>query len=155
MKIERKTARQILVEKPRDVISVAPDDSVLTALRLMTDKDVSTVLVMQDDKLAGILSQRDYARKVELEGRNARDTKVREIMTTEVLYITPDHTCEQCLVLMHTKRIRHLPVIESQRVIGVLSNTDVLEELISEDEHLIKDLEHDVLNLTIDTGGSY
>jgi CBS domain-containing protein len=155
MKIERKTARQILSENPRDVISVAPDDSVLAALRLMTDKDVSTVLVMQDDKVAGILSQRDYARKVELEGRNARDTKVRDIMTTEVFYVTPDHTCEQCLVLMHTKRIRRLPVIESQRVIGVLSNTDVLEELISEDEHLIKDLEHDVLNLTIDTGGNY
>jgi CBS domain-containing protein len=155
MKIERKTARQILSENPRDVISVAPDDSVLAALRLMTDKDVSTVLVMQDDKVAGILSQRDYARKVELEGRNARDTKVRDIMTTEVFYVTPDHTCEQCLVLMHTKRIRHLPVIESQRVIGVLSNTDVLEELISEDEHLLKDLEHDMLNLTVDTGGTY
>jgi CBS domain-containing protein len=155
MKIERKTARQILSENPRDVIAVAPDDSVLAALRLMTDKDVSTVLVMQDDKVAGILSQRDYARKVELEGRNARDTKVRDIMTTEVLYVTPDHTCEQCLVLMHTKRIRHLPVIESQRVIGVLSNTDVLEELISEDEHLLKDLEHDMLNLTVDTGGTY
>jgi CBS domain-containing protein len=155
MKIERKTARQILVEKQREVISVAPDDAVLTALRLMTDKNISTVLVMQGDQLVGILSQRDYARKVELEGRNARDTKVREIMTTEVLYVTPDHTCEQCLVLMHTKRIRHLPVIESQRVIGVVSNTDVLEELIQEDEHLIKDLEHDVLNLTIDSGGNY
>ena len=83
------------------------------------------------------------------------DNAVSEIMTTEVLYVTPDHTCEQCLVLMHTKRIRHLPVMEAQRVIGVLSNTDVLEELISEDEHLLKDLEHDMLNLTIDTGGNY
>jgi CBS domain-containing protein len=155
MKKERKTARQILSEKPRNVISVAPDDSVYTALLLMADQDVSTVLVLQGGDLAGILSQRDYARQVELEGRNARDTKVRDIMTTQVIYVTPDHTCEQCLVLMHTKRIRHLPVIEAQRVIGVLSNTDVLEELIQEDEHLIKDLEHDVLNLTIDTGGNY
>lgn len=155
MKKERKTARQILSEKPREVISVAPDDSVLLALRLMANRDVSTVLVLQDDKLAGILSQRDYARQVELAGRNASGTKVREIMTSQVIYITPDHTCDQCLVLMHTKRIRHLPVIESGRVIGVLSNTDVLEELIMQDEHLIKDLEHDVLNLTIDTGGNY
>ncbi|KWR88408.1 CBS domain-containing protein [Cupriavidus sp. IDO] len=155
MNKERKTARQILSEKPRDVISVGPDDSVLTALRLMADKDVSTVLVMQGDNLAGILSQRDYARKVELAGRHAGDTRVSEIMTTQVVYVTPAHTCEQCLALMHAKRIRHLPVIESRRVIGMLSNNDVLEELILEDEHLIKDLEHDVLNLTIDTGGSY
>jgi CBS domain-containing protein len=155
MNKERKTARQILSEKPRDVISVGPDDSVLTALRLMADKDVSTVLVLQGDNLAGILSQRDYARKVELAGRHAGDTRVSEIMTTQVVYVTPDHTCEQCLALMHAKRIRHLPVIESRRVIGMLSNNDVLEELILEDEHLIKDLEHDVLNLTIDTGGSY
>lgn len=155
MKKARKTARQLLSDKPRDLISVSPDDSVLAALRLMADKDVSTVLVMQADSLAGILSQRDYARKVELAGRTAGDTRVRDIMTTQVIYVTPDHTCEQCLALMHAKRIRHLPVIESQRVIGVLSNNDVLEELIQEDESFIKDLEHDMLNMTIDTGGSY
>ncbi|CAG9184489.1 Inosine-5'-monophosphate dehydrogenase [Cupriavidus laharis] len=155
MKKVRKTARQILSDKPRDVISVGPDDAVLAALRLMADKDISTVLVMQGDQLAGILSQRDYAHKVELTGRNAGDTRVREIMTTQVVYVSPDHTCEQCLALMHTRRIRHLPVIESQRIIGVLSSHDVLEELLREDESLIKDLEHDMLNLTIDTGGCY
>ncbi|KJK18164.1 histidine kinase [Burkholderiaceae bacterium 16] len=155
MNKKRKTARQILSEKPRDVISIGPNDSVLTALRLMAEKDISTVLVLQDDNLAGILSQRDYARKVELAGRNASDTKVCEIMTTQIVYVTPEHTCEQCLALMHARRIRHLPVIESQRVIGVLSNNDVLEELILEDEHLIKGFEHDMLNLTIDTGGCY
>jgi CBS domain-containing protein len=155
MKKERKTARQLLFDKPRAVISVAPDDSVLLALQLMADKDVSTVLVLQGDKLAGILSQRDYARQVELAGRNACDTKVRDIMTTQVLCVTPEHTCDQCLVLMHTKRVRHLPVLEAERIIGVVSNTEVLEELILEDEHLIKNLEHDVLNLTVDTGGNY
>jgi predicted transcriptional regulator len=155
MKKVGKTARQILADRPRAVISVAPDDSVLTALRLMAEKDVSTVLVLQSDKLAGILSQRDYALHVELKGRTALNTRVREIMATQLFYVTRDHTCDQCLVLMHTRRIRHLPVIESQRVIGVLSNTEVLEELIAEDEHLIKDLQHDVLNLTIDTGGNY
>jgi len=155
MKKVRKTARQILSEKPRDVISVSPRDSVLAALRLMADKDVSTVLVLQGDNLAGILSQRDYARKVELDGRTAGDTLVRDIMTTQVVCVTPEHTCEQCLALMHARRIRHLPVMESGRLLGVLSNNDVLEELISEDEHLIQDLEHDMLNLTIDTGGSY
>ncbi|MFL9964456.1 CBS domain-containing protein [Paraburkholderia sediminicola] len=155
MKKERKTARQILSENPREVIWVGPADSVLTALRLMADKDVTTVLVLHRSELAGILSQRDYARKVELAGRSAAETKVGEIMTTQVLYVTPEHTCEQCLALMHTRRIRHLPVIDSGRVIGVLSNSDVLEELIDEDEHFISILEHDMLYLSIDTGGAY
>ncbi|MEM5341276.1 CBS domain-containing protein [Paraburkholderia azotifigens] len=155
MKKERKTARQILSGNPRDVISVGPGDAVLTALRLMADKDVTTVLVLHDGSLVGILSQRDYARKVELAGRNAAETKVDEIMTTQVIYVPPEHTCEQCLVLMHTKRIRHLPVIDSGQVIGVLSNSDVLEELIQEDEQFISILERDMLYLTIDTGGAY
>lgn len=155
MKKATKTARQLLSAKHRELISVSPDDSVLSALRLMAVKDVSTVLVMQADSLAGILSQRDYARKVELSGRTAADTRVCDIMTTQVICVTPDHTCEQCLALMHAKRIRHLPVVESRRVIGVLSNNDLLEELIQQDEHFIKDLEHDMLKLTIDTGGSY
>ncbi|MEM5405713.1 CBS domain-containing protein [Paraburkholderia unamae] len=155
MKKERKTALQILSGNPREVISVGPADAVLTALRLMADKDVTTLLVLQGSNLVGILSQRDYARKVELVGRNATETKVGEIMTTEVLYVTPEHTCDQCLALMHTRRIRHLPVIDSGQVIGVLSNSDVLEELIQEDEHFISILEHDMLYLTIDTGGAY
>jgi CBS domain-containing protein len=155
MKKERKTARQILSENPRQVISVGPEDAVLTALRLMADEDVTTVLVLQDSKLAGIVSQRDYARKVELKARNAAETKVAEIMTTQVFYVTPEHTCEQCLALMHTKRIRHLPVIDSGKVIGVLSNSDVLEELIQEDERFISNLEHDMLYLNLDTGGAY
>ncbi len=153
MKKERKTARQILSGNPREVISVGPADAVLTALRLMADKDVTTVLVLQSSNLVGILSQRDYARKVELAGRSAAETRVGQIMTTQVFYVTPEHTCDQCLALMHTRRIRHLPVIDSGRVIGVLSNSDVLEELIQEDEHFIRILEHDMLYLTIDTGG--
>lgn len=155
MKKERKTARQILSGTPREVISVGPDDSVLTALRRMADKDVTTVLVLQGSNLVGIVSQRDYARKVELAGRSGAETKVGEIMTTQVYYVTPGHTCDQCLALMHTRRIRHLPVIDSGQVIGVLSNSDVLEELIQEDEHFIRLLEHDMLYLTIDTGGAY
>jgi CBS domain-containing protein len=155
MKKARKTARQILSENPLEVISVGPADTVLTALRLMADKDVTTVLVLHSSNLVGILSQRDYARKVELAGRSAAETTVGEIMTTQVFYVTPEHTCEQCLALMHTKRIRHLPVIDSGQTIGVLSNSDVLEELIQEDEHFISTLEHDMLYLTIDTGGAY
>jgi CBS domain-containing protein len=155
MKKERKTARQILSGNPREVISVSPADAVLTALRLMAEKDVTTVLVLHGNNLVGILSQRDYARKVELAGRNAAGTTVGEIMTTEVLYVTPEHSDEQCLALMHKRRIRHLPVIDSGQVIGVLSNSDVLEELIQEDEHFISILEHDMLYLTIDTGGAY
>jgi predicted transcriptional regulator len=155
MKKERKTARQILSENPREVISVGAGDAMLTALRLMADEDATTVLVLHGSNLVGILSQRDYARKVELAGRSAAETKVGEIMTTQVFYVTPEHTCEQCLALMHTRRIRHLPVVDSGQVIGVLSNSDVLEELIQEDEHFISILEHDMLYLNIDTGGAY
>jgi CBS domain-containing protein len=121
----------------------------------MADKDVTTVLVLHGTNLVGILSERDYARKVELAGRSAAGTKVGEIMTTQVFYVTSGHTCEQCLALMHTKRIRHLPVVDAGHVIGMLSNSDVLEELIQEDEHFISILEHDMLYLTIDTGGAY
>ncbi|MFC5428930.1 CBS domain-containing protein [Paraburkholderia denitrificans] len=155
MKKERKTARQILSVNAREVISVGPDDTVLAALHLMADKDVTTVLVLQGSNLVGVLSQRDYARKVEVLGRDAANTRVGEIMTTQVFYVTPEHTCDECLRLMHTKRIRHLPVIESGRVIGVLSNSDLLEELFQEDEHFIQLLERDMLYLTIDTGGAY
>ena len=155
MKKERKSARQILSENPRNVISVGPTDAVLTALRLMADEDVTTVLVLQDSNPVGILSQRDYARKVELAGLTAASTTVGEIMTTQVFYVTPEHTCDQCLALMHTRRIRHLPVIDSGKIIGVLSSGDVLEELIQEDERFISILEHDMLSLTIDTGGAY
>ena len=155
MKKERKTARQILSVIPREVVSVSPDDTVLAALHLMAEKDVTTVLVLQGSTLAGILSQRDYARKVEVLGRDAASTRVGEIMTTEVFYVTPEHTCDQCLASMHTRRIRHLPVIESGRVIGVLSSSDLLEELFQEDEHFITLLAHDMLYLTIDTGGAY
>ncbi|MCP3723613.1 CBS domain-containing protein [Paraburkholderia sp. CNPSo 3272] len=155
MKKERKTARQILSVISREVVSVSPDDTVLAALHLMAKRDVTTVLVLQGGKLAGILSQRDYARKVEVLGRDAASTRVGEIMTTEVFYVTPEHTCDQCLASMHTRRIRHLPVIESGHVIGVLSSSDLLEELFQEDEHFITLLEHDMLYLTIDTGGAY
>jgi len=156
MKTVRKTARQMLAAKPRDVISVGPDDTVLAALRLMLERDVSTVLVLQaDGSLAGILSQLDYARKVELAGRRADATRACDIMTTQVICVTPEHTCEQCLALMHTRRIRHLPVLESGRVIGVVSSHDVLEELIMEDEHMIRALELDLMHLTVDTGGCY
>ena len=155
MKKERKTARQILSVIPREVVSVSPDDTVLAALHLMAGKDVTTVLVLQSGKLVGVLSQRDYARKVEVLGRDAANTRVGEIMTTEVFYVTPERTCDQCLASMHTRRIRHLPVMESGRVIGVLSSSDLLEELFQEDEHFITLLEHDMLYLTIDTGGAY
>lgn len=155
MKKERKTARQILAENPREVISVGPDDTVLGAMQLMADKDVTTVLVLQGSNLVGVLSQRDYARKVEVLGRTAANTRVGEIMTTQVFYAAPEHTCDQCLVTMHTRRLRHLPVIESGRVIGVLSNSDVLEELLQEDERFIRILEDDMLHLSIDTGGAY
>lgn len=155
MKKESKTVRQLLAEKNRAVVSVRPSDTVLSALKAMADNDIGAVLVIEADKLVGIFSERDYARQGELSGRAAKDTTVRDVMTTRVVYVTPERTADDCLALMHDKRFRHLPVLDAERVVGVLSSKDVLEEVISEEEHLIRDLEHDVLNMTIDTGGSY
>ncbi len=154
MEHETRTARQLLEAKPPGVIAVRPDDSVASALQVMADRDIGAVVVMTGDTLAGILSERDYARKVELRGRTAAATTVREIMTEKVIVATPDRTLNQCMVLMKEKRIRHLPVVENGKVIGVLSNRDVLEALVKEEEHLIQELSQERLYFT-ETGGNY
>ncbi len=150
-----KTARQLLEGKrlgPTRVISVAPDSPVLTALQVMAEEDIGAVVICRSGKLVGIMSERDYARKVELHGKAARDTLVREIMTEDVTYITPADSVDKCRALMSKHRIRHLPVCDSGQVIGVLSSRDVLEEIISEEEHLIHDLETERLVLTTNPG---
>lgn len=137
-----KTMKQLLEERPRKPLAVSPDDSVFSALELMAKHDVGAVLVMRDERLAGIFSERDYARKVILLGKSSKETQVREIMTEKVLYARPEQTTDQAMALMTEKRIRHLPVLDAgQHVIGVVSIGDLVKETISEQAFLIQQLE--------------
>ena len=137
-----KTVAQMLKLKPAGVISIRPDVPVLDALKLLADKDVGAVLVMDGPRLVGIVSERDYARKVALKGKSSGDIRVREIMTREVVYVTPTQTNEECMGLMTEKRVRHLPVIDNGQVVGVLSIGDLVKDAISEQQFIIDQLEH-------------
>ncbi|HTP95582.1 MAG TPA: CBS domain-containing protein [Burkholderiales bacterium] len=136
-----KTVRQLLQSKKHGILSVAPDASVFQALQLMADKDIGALLVIDAGKLVGILSERDYARKVILRGKSSQDTPVREIMTEKVVYVQPNQTVEECMALMTERRIRHLPVFDGDKLIGVLSIGDLVKEVISQQEFIIKQLE--------------
>lgn len=137
-----KTVAQILAKKGRDVWSVEAGDSVYSALELMAQKNIGAVLVTEASKPVGILSERDYARKVVLMKRVSRDTAVSEIMTPNPVCVRPDQSIEDCMALMTAKRFRHLPVVEGDAVVGMLSIGDVVESMISEREFLIQQLEN-------------
>ena len=136
-----KTAKQLLAGKPAGIVSVAPDDSVYDALVLMAEKNVGAVVVLEGHKLDGILSERDYARKVILLGKSSKEIQVREIMTHKVLCVTPAHKVDECMEMMTEKRCRHLPVVEDKHVIGMLSIGDLVKETISEQQLIIQQLE--------------
>lgn len=150
-----KTLKQILAAKPPGAYAVTPDTSVLTALQLMAEKQVGAVVVLDGERLAGVLSERDYARKVVLVGKTSKDTAVREIMTEKVVSVTPEHTVPQCMGLMTEKRIRHLPVVEDDKVIGVLSIGDLVKEVVSHHEKLIRDMEMERITLLNPDPSSY
>ena len=137
-----KTVKELLQAKGYDVWTIAPDASVYDALRLMADKNVGAVLVIDGGNLVGILSERDYARKVILEGKSSKHTPVREIMTEKVLCVRTDQTAEECMALMTNKRVRHLPALEGDRLLGVISIGDVVKAIISEQEFMIEQLEN-------------
>jgi CBS domain-containing protein len=130
----------LLQYKGSDVWSVAPDDSVYSAIEKMSQKGVGALLVMNGDQLAGIISERDYTRKVILMGRSSRDTKVREIMTTSVSVASGDETVEECLRIMTDRRVRHLPVVDGGRVRGVLSIGDLVKWIITAQRDTINHL---------------
>jgi CBS domain-containing protein len=134
------TIRQILARKP-DVYSIDPDATVIDALRLMEEKNVGALLVMRGPALLGIFSERDYARRMILRGRTSRDTPVREVMTGDVFVITPDTGAGECMVHMTDRRIRHLPVLEGGRVVGVISIGDVVRSVIEDMRFTIRQLE--------------
>jgi len=136
-----KTLKQLLEAKGRNVYSITPDARVFDALRLMADKSVGALIVMEGGRIAGILSERDYARKVILHGKSSHDLQVREIMTSRVITVHPGQTVEECMALMTEKRIRHLPVTEGERLIGVLSIGDLVKEVIAEQQQTIQQLE--------------
>ena len=134
------TARDILDDKGHDVFAVAPGDTVLDALQLLADKGVGALLVMEADKLVGIFTERDYARKVILAGKASRDTPISEVMTAKVLYVGPDRTVDECMALMTDIKARHLPVLEGETVLGVLSIGDLVRVKIREQSFLIDQL---------------
>jgi CBS domain-containing protein len=140
-----KTIRQILKEKESEIWWTTPNTPVFTALSMMAEKSVGALLVIENDKITGIFSERDYARKVILKGKSSKDIFVREIMTTNVRFITPEQTCEQALALMTDKHIRHLPVLQDDQLLGIVSIGDLVKAVIDEQKKTIDKLEKYIL----------
>jgi len=134
------TIRQILARKP-EIYSIEPEATVFEALGLMEEKNVGALLVMKNGQLVGIFSERDYARRMILQGRTSRETPVREVMTSKVFVITPDTTSGECMMHMTDRHIRHLPVVEAGRVVGVISIGDVVRSVIDDLRFTVRQLE--------------
>jgi CBS domain-containing protein len=137
------TVRDLLDRKGRNVFAVGPEAPVYRALKLMSEKRVGALMVLDDDRhLIGVVSERDYARKVALEGKSSKDTPVRDIMTTKLFCVAPKDDIEQCMALMTEKSVRHLPVLDGERLDGVISIGDVVKSMLSQQEFIIEQLEH-------------
>ena len=137
-----KTLRQLIDGKNRQLATVSPGQSVLRALEIMADVDVGALLVLDGKQLVGVFSERDYARKVILQGKASRHTLVSDVMTGKVICVAPERTLEECMAIMTEKRIRHLPVIDADKnVLGILSIGDVVKEIASQQKFIINQLE--------------
>lgn len=132
----------ILQSKGNNVYSVKDDITVYEALKIMDEKNVGALLVMEDQRLKGILSERDYARKIVLKGKSSQETTVKEIMAEEVITVLPEDDIEKCMGLMSGRKIRHLPVMKDDKVVGVISITDVVTAIIESQKHTITQLEN-------------
>ena len=140
------TVAQVLEKKQGSLLSVTPETTVYDALKLMAEREVGAVVVLEGKHLAGILSERDYARKVILLGKSSRDTPVSEIMTSKVVCVFPRNTVDECMALMTDKRVRHLPVLVDNAVVGVISIGDVVKETIAEQRFMIEQLEQYIMS---------
>ncbi len=136
------TAGELLNEKGKAVWSVESGQTVLEAVQILADKNVGALLVVDDGKLVGIFSERDYTRKVILSGKASKDIPVGDVMTKEVCYVTPDEDVEECMALFTNKHIRHLPVMQSDQLLGIISIGDIVNKIISEQRFAIGELEH-------------
>jgi CBS domain-containing protein len=136
-----KTVKDILRIKGNEIWTTTPDATVYEALQTMAEKNVGALVVLDADAVVGIMSERDYARKVILHGRSSREIRVREIMTSEVYFVRPEQDIQECMAQMTDKRVRHLPALENDRLVGIISIGDVVKALIAEHESTIKHLE--------------
>jgi CBS domain-containing protein len=136
------TVRSVLKQKGQDIWFVSPNVWVYDAIETMAEKHVGALLVIAEGKLVGVISERDYARKVILQGKSSKQTQVKEIMTSPVIFAVPEHTVEDCMRIMTNNRIRHLPVVENERVLGVVSIGDLVKWIISAQEETIHQLQH-------------
>ncbi|MEA3278090.1 MAG: CBS domain-containing protein [Pseudomonadota bacterium] len=137
-----RTIKELLDEKGHEVSSIGPDDLVYDALELMAEQKIGALIVLENGKPVGLVSERDYARNVALEGRSSRNTPVKDIMTARVVCAAPDQSVEECMAVMTEKRVRHLPVIESGQLVGLVSIGDLVKSIISEQQFIIEQLEH-------------
>jgi CBS domain-containing protein len=140
-----KTVSQLLQTKGSQVWSIGPEALVIDALKLMAEKGIGALVVLEAGQVVGIVSERDYARKVSLLGKSSKTTPVREIMTEKVVFVRPEQTVADCMALMTNKRIRHLPVMDNDRLMGVISIGDVVKAVISEQEFMIEQLENYII----------
>ena len=136
------TLKMLLKGKGHDVWSVHPDDTVLDAIKVLAEKDIGALIVIEDDKPVGIFTERDYARNVYLKGRSSLDTAVRDIMVAPVICARPDQTIEECMAVMTAKHFRHLPVVDGDELVGMVSIGDLVKNVISEKQFTIEQLEH-------------
>jgi CBS domain-containing protein len=141
-----KSVAQILKTKPEQTVhTISPSTSVFDAVRRMAEKNIGALLVMEDEKIVGIITERDYARKIVLMGRSSKETPVRDTMTSPVMYVRPDQTNEECMALMTDNRVRHLPVMDSGKLIGLISIGDLVKDIIAEQKFTIQQLEHYIM----------
>ena len=136
------TVKQLLNAKHSKIFSVRPDSLVIDAIKMMNEKEVGALLVMENNNLVGILSERDYTRKVILNNRSSSETNVSEIMTSDLKTVNSSQTIDECMVIMSNNHIRHLPVVDNDKTVGVLSIMDVVKNIITEKEFIIEQLEH-------------
>ncbi len=145
--MQSSTIRHILEMKGHDIWSISPEATVMDALSMMNDKDVGALVVMKDDQMIGIVSERDYARKVVLMGKSSRSTRVDQIMSWNVVTIHPDQTVEEAEELMNSKHIRHLPVVENQKVVGMITIRDLVKVIIYKQRDTIRSLEDKLISM--------